>query len=330
MIKLYKKEDGKKVEIKDLNEVSKPFFICLDEDDNIVNTEIKSKDNKNSINIIGIDYEYDEDKIASKKQAIIDFLLSIDGKINLISSSTGTKCYKEIESILEQKLSDTDLEDKITLVSILSSEDTSDLKAHTISFIDVNDKNIETEFTTDYKNALQEANRNKLSGHYGRENNVICVHNGKGSNDFKDYLEDITFKTIISYVLEKTINNEKVDSEEVIYLLDNSSEDLVKYNFKYIKPKNEVEVALDAATDMARRYLDADKENKRLKEQLDKLISCIKEYSSDTTYNQILMASGILGFEDPNFLAKDNDKKIRAYYDEIMSEVDEEMKNNTK
>lgn len=330
MIELYKKVDGEKVKVNNLLEIEKPFFICLDEDSDIVNFSITSED-KEKIDIIGIDYQYEEDKIASRKDEILNSVIlpfienNKTNRLNIITSGNNTNVYNYIESKLEDS---TDLS-KISLISLSSKTDTSGLKANTVTFVDVNDKTTETEFTNDYKNALKEADKNKLSGHYGRNNNIICVYNGTGNNDIKEYLNDIGFKSIISYILEKTSKNEDINSDEILNILENNSNE-VNYNISYVKPKQEIDIALETTNEVIRLYKNEEKERIRLQEQLNKLIASIKEYSSDTTYNQILMASGILGFEDPNFLNAMSDKQARTFYDEIMREVDEDEKKNTK
>lgn len=350
MIKLYKKVDGNKVEVKSLKEVSTPFFICLDEDDNIVNLSIKSMEDNKNIDIIGIDYQYEEGKKASRNEAIVDNLIlpfinngekvSQTKELNFITYGEGTRIYKIIEFILEERLKKSiynseeldNLLSKMFLISLSSKEDTSDLKAQTVSFVDVNDKNIETEFTYDYKNALQEQNTNRLFGHYGKDNNILCIHNGTGTGDLKEYLKDNGFISVLSYVLDKKNLKEDTKSDDILKVLNECEEDIIGSNYKvsYIKPKSDIDVAVDAANDIARLYHNEEKVRKQKEDLIDRLIANIKEYSSETTYNQILMASGMFEWKDPIILEAMSDKQVREYYDQIMSEVDEDMKNNTK
>ena len=350
MIRLYKKVDGTKVELNgtgDLLEDNKQFLICLDETDDIVNLAINTF-NENKVDVIGIDYQYEEGKIASRKEAIVDNLIlqflngceSRANNFNFITSGKGTKIYKEIESILEDRLKQreypedriNDILSKMTLISVSSKEDTSDLKAQTISFVDVNDKNIETEFTDDYKNALSEQNTNRLFGHFGRENNLICVHNGSGTGDFKEYLKDKGFTSVLSYVLDKTRKDENKQSEDILKVLNECEEDIIgsKYKFDYVRPKTDIDIAVDAAKDITKLYKDEERIRKQREDLIDRLIANIREYSSETTYNQILMASGMFEWKDSDVLNAESDKQIRAYYDEIMNGNTENTIKNTK
>lgn len=341
MIKLYKKENNKEVEIESLDKATNPFIISLDETDEVLNTSIINKNNNENIDIIGIKY-FDDSNISKTEEIVNRIILPFirsnkANKLNFIATGDNVTLYKVIESILELKIKDLGCNQeqtncilsRITLISLLSKVDTSMLKSSSIVFTDVNNKETETEFTEDYKNILKETERDSIFDHYGSINNVIYIHNGTGNNNYSEYLNNKVFQSVLSYVLEQATNNKYKSANEILNILENNPNE-VNYNISYVKPKQEIDIALETTNEVIRLYKNEEKERIRLQDQLNKLIASIKEYSSDTTYNQILMASGILGFEDPNFLNAMSDKQARAFYDEIMSNSDENEKKNTK
>ena len=123
---------------------------------------------------------------------------------------------------------------------------------------------------------------------------------------------------VISYLLEKSAKQEDKNYEDILEVLRNTpTEDLIKYSFSYPKQKSDIDIAVEAANDIVKLYKDEENKRKKIEKQMDRLIACVKEYSSDITYNQILMASGILGFEDPTFLNEESDKVVRSNYEKV-------------
>lgn len=345
MIKLYKKENNKEVEIESIDKVTNPFIISLDENEEVLNTSIIDKNNNEKIDVIGI--KYFDDSNTSKTEEIVNKIIlpfirsNNTNKLNFIATGDNVTLYKVIESILDSKIKELGCNQeqtncilsKITLISLLSKVDTSNLKTSSIVFTDVNNKETETEFTEDYKNILKETERDSIFDHYGSINNVIYIHNGTGNNNYSDYLNNKAFQSVLSYILEKSSNNKFKSSNEILSILGEKeySEDSLKYNFNYIKQKNDAEIALETALDMTKLYKNEEALKKEKEAIIERLISNIKEYSSDITYNQILMASGLFGgFKDPSLLNTPRDRQIRSYYDQIMSNSDESTKNNTK
>lgn len=342
MIELYKKENGKKVKITELNQ-TKPFFISLDEEDNLLNISITEKENNDSIDIIGIDYFDDSNKTKAEEiieKIVLPYMYSgKSNELNFISTGKNAISYLILESILKSNLEKmgysnnqiNEIISKISYVSLLSNVDTSEIKASSIIFTDVNNKDTETEFTNDYKEFLKAKEEDKIVDHYGSTNSIIYIFKGTGKNEIEDYLKEPGFKAAISYILESTAKNQDKDYDSIIEVLRNTqTEDFTKYNFSYTKPKSDIDIAVEATNDIVKMYKDEEKLRKERENQINKLIACIKEYSSDTTYNQILMASGIYEFEDPNYLNADSDRTIRKYYEEIMFSSNEDEKKNTK
>ena len=343
MIKLYKKENNKKVDINSLEELDNPFIICLDDTDSVINTTITNDNTK--VDLIGIDYNAEKTK--SKTQEIVDrviipYILEKDGildrtnKLNFISVGNGTATYQMFEKDLIERLEKMNysqekinkIVSKLTLISVLSMVDTSSLYSHTISFVDVNNNTIKNNITEEYKKALISARKSDFFGTYGKQNNILYIHIGTGNNDYNEYLEDTSFTSIVSYVLEKTINNEEKSVDEMLKILSESKrKNINDIPFKFTAINKSMEEH-DAIL-MERLYRSEINIRKRREEELERIIDSIKTYSSDITYQQILMATGLEEY-DEEIMKMESDKKVRAFYDEIMEEVDEELKNNTK
>ena len=345
MIKLYKKENNKEVEIESLDKATNPFIISLDETDEVLNTSITNKNNNENIDIIGIKY-FDDSNISKTEEIVNRIILPFirsnkTNKLNFIATGDNVTLYKVIESILELKIKDLGCNQeqtncilsRITLIYLLSKVDTSILKSGSIVFTDVNNKETETEFTEDYKNILKETERDSIFDHYGSINNVIYIHKGTENNNYSDYLNNKAFQSVLSYILEQATDNKYKSANEILNILGAKeyTEDLIKYEFNYIKQKNDAEIAIETALDLTKLYKTEEALKKEKEETIEKLIANIKEYTSDTTYNQILMASGLFGsFEDASLLNAPSDRQIRSYYEQIMSNSDEDEKKNTK
>lgn len=343
MIKLYKKENNKEVEIESLDKATNPFIISLDETDEVLNTSIINKNNNENIDIIGIKY-FDDSNVSKSEEIANKIILPLIrsnklNKLNFIATGDNVTLYKVIESVLDSKIKELGCDQaqtdcilsRITLISLLSKVDTSNLKTSSIVFTDVNNKETETEFTEDYKNVLRGTEKDSLFDHYGSANNIIYIHNGTGNNNYSEYLDNKAFQSILTYILSQAANNKFRSANEMLSILskEKNIEDL--YKFDYIKQKNDAEIAIETALDMTKLYKNEEALKKEKEAVIERLISNIKEYSSDITYNQILMASGLFGgFKDPSLLNTPSDRQIRSYYDQIMSNSDESTKNNTK
>ena len=142
-------------------------------------------------------------------------------KINFMTYCDGTLTYSNIEKRLEAKLqndgySESDIKDilsQISLVAIGTMVDTSDLKATTASFVDVNDSEIYTGRSNGYKKLLHEKQLKSIYGHLGNSNNVLYIFEGSGNHSLKEYfLDNNIVKPAISSVLSKFLQN-SIDNE---------------------------------------------------------------------------------------------------------------------
>ena len=211
MIKLYKEENNEKVEVENLNDMNNPFIIALDDTDNIINTNITNKTNNIKVDIIGIEYK-DENEIVD--QVILPYILK-DNRLNIMTLGRTTDVYELIENKLEERLKELDYSEediekiisRISLISVLSNSNTSNLKANTISFVDVNNEVIKTEEIEEYKRVLNETKQDSLFGTFGTDNNILFIHNGTGNNSYKEYLKNTSFLSILSYYLDTPNKN---------------------------------------------------------------------------------------------------------------------------
>lgn len=350
MIRLYKKSNNGIEEIKDIRELETPFMLSLseipfmkDEEktstnydkyiDKVLSLEMKSSkiDNIEEIPFTFIEEDFlDDINIEESTQIVENVLLpfltnntnSVEEliekakKINFITYGFQTQKYIEIEKKLIEELSKTiSKEDVIriikemSLISIGSNVDTSGLYANTVSIIDVNDKKVENEHTSDYKRVLEETMNISLYGSFGKDNNILYIFDGNGNHNVEDYFGDNTISrlaitSLINYIVKKSLQNESKTTEEIL-------KQLKKYSNVLSKSTD------DEPTVVTDEF------------KINKILSAIAKYSSDVTYKQILVASGLIE-DDENILSQESDRKIRAFYDDVMHEVRESNKESQK
>ncbi|MBR4617740.1 MAG: hypothetical protein IKO49_00270 [Bacilli bacterium] len=274
-------------------------------------------------------------------------------KMNFMTYCNGTTTYELIEKRLEEKLKgmsfqEEDINDVISnmsLISIGSMTDTSNLKSQNINFIDVNDTEISTEETLEYKKILTENNRKSI---YGTLNNsILYIYEGNGIHDLKEYFKDENIVkpaicSITSLYITQSLQNEKTkniiksNKEEIFNILKTYSDETKKpsdllnkldinLNYenspKYTKEEAKLKYEFDIscrALEEAKNQLEREKRNSRLKEeQINSIIDSIKQYSSDTAFYQILVSSGM--WQEPpnrNIFEEKSDKEIRDEYNQ--------------
>lgn len=287
-------------------------------------------------------------------------------KINLMTYCDGTITYEKIEEKIEEKLknngfSQDDIDfilSQISLVAIGTMIDTSNFKATTVTFIDVNDDEIYNNLTNYYKKMLQDRNKKSIYGTLNK-NNILYVYEGTGNHKLKEYLlNDRIVKPaicgILSHFLENSIENEKtskliaisknftlnqlmtyanelIPTDELLKMLDSklSYDNSPKYTKKEAKIRYEL--------DMSYRELKRTKEElkqtetylKTKEKQISDIISGIRKYSSETAFYQILVSSGVWQKpEERAIFEETSDKTIREYYNSL--NFSEEQINNNK
>jgi len=330
MIKIYTKENDKEVEIEDLSKINNKYAIVLDDTNSVINTSITDKKN-NKVDLVNVEFNNEEDIQAFVSDILIPHILDNQNLI-FIAVGDSVKTYEKIEEKIDKELRDLDLLDEdieylmpnISIISVLSKVDTSNLKANSISFIDVNNNSIKTEPTEEYKKALEDSKKNILSGTYGNDNGVLVIHNGTGKNSFKEYTSNKEFLLTLNYCLD----NKRIKIEELINIIKNSNEKDIPYITEY-KEEEKISKDMPNAPHTQAKYKDSIEIIKEKDKMIEQLIYNIERYSSPTTYKQILMASGIIKYDEKTLNAT-SDKRIREFYNQIMSNSDESKKNNTK
>lgn len=277
-------------------------------------------------------------------------------RINLFTFCAGTISYKEAEKELEEKLKDDNFYDEdineilsqISLVAIGTMVDTSTMKAHTTTFIDVNDEEIFTGISKYYQKLLQEKRMKSLHGILGSEKHVLYVYNGSGFHSLKEnFLDDNIVKPAISSVvasyLQNSVQNEKVtdlirvDGRDILKQLDEYgvlskdplsllkdldnilSYDTPKYTLEEAKMRQELDRSYKEMMRVKNKLDLVDNEKKRKENKINSLVEYIHEYSSEVTYYQILVNAGLwqqgVGVD---VFGEASDKEIRKLYEEIV------------
>ncbi len=280
-------------------------------------------------------------------------------KINFMTYCDGTLTYSNIEKRLEAKLqndgySESDIKDilsQISLVAIGTMVDTSDLKATTASFVDVNDSEIYTGRSNGYKKLLHEKQLKSIYGHLGNSNNVLYIFEGSGNHSLKEYfLDNNIVKPAISSVLSKFLQN-SIDNEYNNGLVSISSgetleqlsiygdetkspmsllrdlDDAISYGgaIKYTPEEAIIRHELDisyAEIQKTRLQLErAEHERKKKDAALNLIIEGIKHYSSDTAFYQILVSAKM--WQSPagrDVFQEKSDKLIRQEFNQLFAD----------
>ncbi len=142
--------------------------------------------------------------------------------MNFMTYCDGTFTYAKIENMIERKLKELyfsaeDIDDilsNFSLVSVGSMVNVTNFKTTVVSFVDVNDSEIFSEHTDEYKDLLAKYNRKSLYGKNGK-NSILYLYEGSGKHSLKEYLKDETvvksaLSSVVSYFLEKSISDDKV------------------------------------------------------------------------------------------------------------------------
>lgn len=405
MLQVYKKIEKSldnlygAVSIQNLEELNKPFLLCLSAQDSNpksifgiikegaraarVNTTDEMaagfKIDEFPIAFLGLKFEKD-DSYKKNYEEIVDLLIypflvgsgtrKVEDikkkarKINFMTYCDGTLTYSNIEKRLEAKLqndgySENDIKDilsQISLVAIGTMVDTSDLKATTASFVDVNDSEIYTERSIGYKQLLHEKQLKSIYGHLGNSNNVLYIFEGSGNHSLKEYfLDNNMVKPAISSVLSKflqsSIDNEYNDglisissgetleqlsiygdeTKSPMSLLRDLDDTLnyggaIKYTPEEAIMRQELDISYAEIRKTRMQKENEEQERKKKDEALNLIIEGIKQYCSDTAFYQILVSAKM--WQPPSgrdIFQEKSDKLIREEYNQSLVN---ELQNN--
>lgn len=276
-------------------------------------------------------------------------------KMNLMTYCDGTVTYKKIEARLEEKLKNIGYSEEeinsilsqVSLTAIGTMTDTSNLKATTVTFIDVNDEEISTNLTPAYINRLEEQRSKSAFGTLGR--NTIYVYDGTGNHSLKEYfMDDRIVKpavcSVVSHFLEDSIastkgekkaplakqnaiNQLRVYADEtkspssLLEILDTtlSYDDTKRYTPSEALIRNELEKAYK---ELQKTKKDLEREKtttQKLTTQVDLVIKGVQEHSSETTFYQIMVPAGLWNApSNRDILQQPSDKTIRQAYESIV------------
>ncbi len=232
---------------------------------------------------------------------------------------------------------------EIKLVSIGTMVDTRDLDATSVTFVDVNDREIESRRTGYFRRLLAENKENRVFGTLNKDNNCLFLYNGSGNHSLKEYFKSNALATpalfsVMTKMLEASIAGEKVSSEDLITVLDTYSREDTPYEelvsrldsslsyggaARYTKGEAALQRKLDASYNkMAILVHKNELLEDRVKtgdQKISNVISKIREYSSDTTFQQILGSAKMYQFarDDKDVFTEPSDREIRGLYEEI-------------
>lgn len=250
---------------------------------------------------------------------------------NFMTYCNGTETYKLIEAYLEKKMLECGylqveidgIISQIACVSIGTAIDTSNIKATSACFIDLEDDEISTEKTPTYANILNQNQQNSIFGELGSKQNVLYFYNGSGNHSLKEYLSDhVKVKpalcSVISYIVANSIKNiysdelvpissgeiidvlrvyggDKDKTDELLVKLDNNIDytNASKYNKDELRLRIELDQLYKEHLKTKFRLERKERDLEEVKDKLTKVDEAVRKYSSDTTYLQIFCESGL-------------------------------------
>lgn len=272
-------------------------------------------------------------------------------KMNFMTYCNGTITYEKIEARLEQKLKSMgytvdeidSILSQVSLTAIGTDVDIGEIKATTVAFIDVNDDEILTSATSSYVGILKEKGCKSFYGRRGR--NILYIYDGSGIHSLKEYFADNRVVKpaicgVVAYLLENSIaeNLVQISRQTVVKqlqkyadetkvpsvlleILDNglSYNNSRRYTVGEMEIMNKLEEAYKRIRAITRRMEQKVADNSRLAKDKDLLVKGIGEYSSETTFYQIMTFAGLWNMSsDSDILEEPSDKTIRQEYEALV------------
>lgn len=273
--------------------------------------------------------------------------------MNFFTYCNGTFMYKNIEECLIEKLRSIKLSDeqikkvisKIKLVSIATDFDRKKLNCKSFTFLDVNDEEIYSIDTLKYIDILK--SHNKEEACIKENEGCTYIYNGNGNHSLKEYSKDDNFvKAAVCFavtnVLQSSLNDKDIDMDlfmsKLLSLINSNTtcDERIRYiddNLEYgtatrytkmeAKYRKELDDAYKKEALLEKNLTSARKEAQNAKSEREKLIECIRTFSSDTTFYQIVCSAGLWNMPSDDPFDKPTDKKIRELYENMLEEYSE-------
>lgn len=377
-------------EIRDFDSYNKPFLLCLSAQDQIDKSvfglikegaraaRVRTSDElaggfeieEMPIDFLGIKYEYSNVKDIKANSLVDDFLYPFlkrerdikkqARKINLFTYCNATNVYVQAEKRLREKLLEDgyneeeikDILKQICIVSIASEIDLSKVYATSVTFKDVNDREVFDKMSRMASDKMLTTNRETFTAKIGQENrSVFFGYNGTGEHELKEYFKKNNIVkpaicAVVSMIVENSILNEQVselipiDSKYLIKrlfinngefednekLLSNIDMHLNYGAHRYTKEEHELLLKMEK---VCKKLISTQKflarESKELESEKEKnllLITGIKEKCSEVAFEQIVSANGMWNAnKESNYLRSlPTDKQIREEYMHMIEE----------
>lgn len=276
--------------------------------------------------------------------------------INVFTYCEGVYIYKDIEDRISKNMINDGFEEEIvipvleqlSLVALQANIDGSEIRATSVLFLDINDPEVENEKTESYRNTLLIQGQKTMYSALGLTNGVLYIYDGNGIHSVKKFFLDDFNKakpavcSIVSMFLENSLQNKNseefygLDIPQIISRLSHFADeaisprqlldrldDALSYDGapRYTVEAAEVKMELDAVYKVLRKTNEAFIRNLNDKEginsRLRNVIRGIDEFSSHTTYEQILTYAHLLKpKEGEGILSQPSDKQVRAAIEE--------------
>jgi len=335
---------------------------------------------KMPIDFIGYTYEQDSDNSNEYELAhclLLPFIklhgsnyqamLKQARKINLFTYDTGAEKYANAEkeiynTLVNEGYSESEAATVLSQICILAlgtNLDLTNLYATNFTFVDLNDKELETKELIDYKRVLINKHSPSMYVPIGERNSIFFPFLGAGNHSVKDYLDmkspsKPAICSMTVFCLQNSLANLKtsallsVDREDVyaplytyaanlrsvhdtMCILDNE----VKYDNspKYTIDEVQLRIELDSICRTLQKQqtslYNKEKSTQDLTNKVNNIINSIRKYCSNTTYYQILTDCH-MWYPADDVLSKESDKEIREKYEALNKEEKPKKKASKK
>ena len=312
------------------------------------------------VDFLGVKFKKDKDTKKEKElldMLIIPYLFNSEDKsvdylekrarnINIMTYCDGTLDYIRLEKLLVEKLEQLGysreyverIVSQISLTAIGTIVDTSELIATTMKFVDVNDDEISNDKTYEIKKELNEKRKKSTCVKETKSNNFTYYYDGSGEHELREYLIDgVLVKPVlcsmVSYFLNKSIQNEKKSSEDLMQLYEKFGNENLdprklmdyldrslryngapKYTESEAKLRKELDESYSSLFAVSRDLVYKTKSNDENERKVRGLVESIQEFSSETTFYQIMGKLGLWNVTG-DYSQLPSDKEIRELYE---------------
>ena len=287
-------------------------------------------------------------------------------KINIFTYGEAAKTYEQAEELLQKKLTKEglskstvdDILSQVSFIALGTKEELEKVRALNIKFVDVRDKKCETNDIKDYENVLVQTKANVM--YFPTEKNgILYPFIGSGNHNLLDYFKKecvakSSISALVGLFLQNSLANVKAKDiikikrddifpalfnyggelrpqEQLLPLLDN--ELCYDGTPRYTKEEGQMRVELDICYQLLQQAMQSlenrVKENNDKADKINTIISNIKNYSSETTYYQILIASK-MWYANLETIGEKSDKEIRSEYETTIKDINMEFQKMEK